>query len=225
MDSVSVIIPAAGSGTRFGALRNKIFEPLAGRAIFLRTLERFARRPDVVQVQLVVSAADHRDIEHRYGAELVELGAQLTIGGGHRGESVANALARVCDEATLVCVHDAVRPCASDERIDAVFAAAARSGAAMLAWPVHATLKRVGPGGVITETVSREGLWEAQTPQVFARELLVRAYAVGAEAATDDAQLVEAIGHSVLAIEGDPRNIKITTPADLALAEAIWPTL
>lgn len=222
---VSVILPAAGSGSRFGGPRNKIFEPLAGRAVFLRTIELFVKRADVVQVQLVVSAADREAIQRDFGKELGGLGVGLVVGGSSRSESVANALAGVCEEASLVCVHDAVRPCLGQGRIDEVFAAAAQCGSAMLAWPVHATLKRVSDDAMVTETVGRKGLWEAQTPQVFDKALLRGAYAAGAAGATDDAQLVEAIGQRVRVVVGDPRNVKITMPADLAMAEALWPTL
>ena len=148
----------------------------------------------------------------------------LTGGGSARVESVANALANVCEEAELVCMHDAVRPCITQELIDAVFQAAARTGAAILADRVHGTLKKVSDDGNIEQTISRNGLWEAQTPQVFRKALLKDAQANWADEqapVTDDAQLVEAMGRRVTVVPGDPRNIKITTPADLALAETI----
>jgi 2-C-methyl-D-erythritol 4-phosphate cytidylyltransferase len=118
---------------------------------------------------------------------------------------VANALAKVSADADFVCVHDAVRPCVSPLWLDAVFKEAAKTGAAILAYPVHGTLKKVSAAGVIDETVSRADLWEAQTPQVFARELLLRAYGSG-KSATDDAGLVEAIGHPVSVVPGPGRS-------------------
>jgi 2-C-methyl-D-erythritol 4-phosphate cytidylyltransferase len=124
-----------------------------------------------------------------------------------------------------VAVHDAVRPCLIAEWIDAVIAEAAKTGAAIPATPVTATLKRVSAAKVIDETVSREGLWQAQTPQVFRKDVLLAAYAQRTAQATDDAQLVEAGGHPVSVVEGDPRNIKVTLPGDLSLAGAILRSL
>ncbi|MGC9453944.1 MAG: 2-C-methyl-D-erythritol 4-phosphate cytidylyltransferase [Phycisphaerae bacterium] len=220
MAKVSVILPAAGAGRRFGGGKSKIFQPLLGKAVFLHALERLSGRSDVIQTLLVVSRRDIRELEEHYGRELRRLGAEIVEGGSDRTGSVRNALAKVSGDAELVCVHDAVRPCVRDEQIDAVFAAAETYGAAILAAPVHATLKQSADGARISRTVSREGLWQAQTPQVFRRELLLEAYSTGA-AATDDAELVQRLGHEVRLVESDARNVKITKPADLALAERI----
>ena len=117
-------------------------------------------------------------------------------------------------------IHDAARPCFANEWVSNVFAAAEKSGAAILAIPVAGTLKRVAADHTIIETVAREGLWEAQTPQVFRRTLILEAYAKrGGFQATDDAQLVERIGHAVTIVPGSPVNIKITAREDLRLAE------
>jgi 2-C-methyl-D-erythritol 4-phosphate cytidylyltransferase len=119
----------------------------------------------------------------------------------------------------FVAIHDAARPCLANEWIDAVFAAAQQSGAAILATPVVSTLKRVGANRVIQETVDRQNLWEAQTPQVFRRDLLLQAYAqTGISAATDDAELVQRLGHPVAIVPGSPINLKITTRDDLRFA-------
>ncbi|HAU36338.1 MAG TPA: 2-C-methyl-D-erythritol 4-phosphate cytidylyltransferase [Phycisphaerales bacterium] len=225
MAKVSVIVPAAGSGKRFGGKANKIFQRIAGQPVFLRTLEAFTGRDDVVQTLLVVSAADEEEIRTRFGGALGFMGVTVVTGGATRADSVRNALARVSDEAELVAVHDAVRPCVSALWIDAVFAEAGKTGAAILAYPLHGTLKKVSGAGMIDQTLPREGLWEAQTPQVFRRELLVRAYAGPVTDATDDAQLVERLGHPVSVVTGDPRNVKITTPGDLRLAESVLGTL
>jgi 2-C-methyl-D-erythritol 4-phosphate cytidylyltransferase len=126
----------------------------------------------------------------------------------------------------FVAVHDAARPCIAEPWIDDVFAAAARDGAAILAAPVQATLKRVDQKKHIAETVSRDGLWEAQTPQVFSRQLLIDAYAKrGQTAATDDAQLVERLGHPVTIVPCSQLNLKITTRDDLKLAEQVLKVL
>ena len=157
----------------------------------------------------------------RYGDLLDAAGVSLVRGGASRDRSVRNALARVHEAAALVCVHDTVRPCVRAADIDAVFDAARRTGAAILAEPVHGTVKQVSPDGLIEKTVCREGLWQAQTPQVFDKDLLLKAYDRPADGVTDDAQVVEAAGHEVTIVPGPATNIKITTPTDLALAEAI----
>jgi len=221
MGTVSVIIPAAGAGTRFAAGRNKIFQTLAGREIFLRSVDVFAGRDDVCEILLVLSADDIETVAREYGAELASLGVALVTGGATRRESVRNALAQVSASASLVCVHDAVRPCVSRRDVDAVFAAAAETHAAILAAPIHGTIKQVSAAGRIERTVCREGLWQAQTPQVFGAALLREAYQRHTGPVTDDAQVVEAAGHPVTVVPGAPNNIKITTLADLALAEAI----
>ena len=128
------------------------------------------------------------------------------------------------EDITLIAVHDAVRCCLKNEWIDDCFAAAAGTGAAMLAAPVVATIKKV-KDGIIEKTVDRAGLYEAQTPQVFKKELLKKAYAelskLDKTKISDDAQLVEALGEKVAIVETDSSNLKITTPADIAIAEAI----
>lgn len=236
MADVAVILPAAGAGRRFGGERNKIFETIQGREIFLRTLDRFAHRTDVCQILLVVSAEDADTIGRDYGQDLAalaaaggpsgHLGAEVVEGGATRTESVRQALEQVRSDADLIAVHDAVRPCVAAAWIDAVFAAAEASRAALLACPLHGTIKRqrADDPRLVDCTVDRAGLWEAQTPQVFAADLLARAYAAGADA-PDDAELVQQLPHPVTLVPGDPRNVKITTPADLAFARAVWPSL
>jgi 2-C-methyl-D-erythritol 4-phosphate cytidylyltransferase len=224
VSKVSVIVPAAGSGSRFGTKGNKIFERIKSQPVFIRTLEAFTSRNDVGQVQLVVSPQDMEQMKERFGGNLGFMGVKLVAGGATRSASVRNALANVATDCGLVCVHDAVRPCVSQIWIDAVFKEALKTGAAILACPVHGTLKRVSGAGVVDATLPREELWEAQTPQVFKRELLLRAYAGGGDA-TDDAHLVEQLGHPVSVVRCDARNVKITTPADLAFAQAVIDTL
>ena len=224
MPRFSVILPAAGQSSRFKDREKKPFATLDGRAVWLRSAELFVTRPDVCQCLIVVAPDDQDVFRRRYGANLAFMNVQIADGGKQRADSVANALAQVSAEAEFVAVHDAVRPCLTSELIDAVFAAAAKSGAAVLAVPVADTLKRVSGQHRVEATVPREGLWLAQTPQVFRKEWLVEAYAKRDKAGqdiTDDAQLVEAAGHPVTVVEGAGTNIKITTKADLLLAEAI----
>lgn len=223
MSQVAVIIPAAGRSTRFGGPEKKPFLELAGRPVWQRTAELFWTRPDVSKVYLVIAPDDRERFVSRYGPLLMFVNAELVNGGSERFESVANALAKVPADVPLVAVHDAVRPLVSAPLIDAVFAKAAETGAAMLGVPVADTLKKVDADSRVTETVPRAGLWQAQTPQVFRCDWLTAAYAnrAAVPSVTDDAQLVEAIGHRVTMVCGSPTNLKITTAADLALAEAI----
>ena len=225
---VSVIIPAAGLSSRFGGEVRKPFASLDGRPVFMRSIELFINRPDVIQTLLAVSPGDVKNVKEKYGAHLGFSGVKIVEGGDNRFDSVEKALQQVEQDADLVAVHDAVRPCVTPEQIDAVISEAGKTGAAILACPVTGTLKRVSSQKVIDQTVSREGLWEAQTPQVFRRDLLVNAYAaketVG-DAVTDDAQLVEAGGHPVSVVASTALNIKITTQADLRLAGAIMKIL
>jgi len=229
MAKVSVIVPGAGAGRRYGGKRRKILERLGGggQPVFIRTLEAFVNREDVCQVQLVIAPDDLEEVRSRYGGNLGFMSVRIVPGGPTRSQSVRNALASVRDDAELICVHDAVRPCVAQPWIDAVFAEAEKTGAAILAVPIHGTLKRTTDRRVIDGTLPRQAgqeLWEAQTPQVFRRDILLAAYAAGSEA-TDDAALVEAAGHAVHVVPGDVRNVKITTPADLAFAAAVLPTL
>ncbi len=224
MAKFAVILPAAGSSSRFkDEYYKKPFVPLAGKAVWLHSAERFLNRSDVVQVIVVISPEDRENFTFKFSSNVAILGIDVVQGGAERFDSVAAALARVKPEAEYVCIHDAARPCLSDLWIDAVFAAAEKSGAAILAIPVAGTLKRVEPDRkIIEETVARQGLWEAQTPQVFRRKLLMDAHAArGDFAATDDAQLVERLGHSVAVVHGSPINLKITTKEDLRMAEQL----
>jgi 2-C-methyl-D-erythritol 4-phosphate cytidylyltransferase len=225
MPTVAVIIPAAGKSSRFGGRDKKPFVSLDGRAVWLRSCELFWTRDEVTKVYVVIAPEDRDEFRGRFGSAMAFANAEIVDGGAERFDSVANALARVPESVDLVAVHDAVRPLAPPGLIDAVFAAAAEHGAAMPAVPVADTLKQVDPATKrITGTVARAGLWQAQTPQVFRRDWLAEGYAKRASfgaAITDDAQLVEALGHSVVVVPGSPVNFKITTKDDLELAESI----
>lgn len=220
MPRFAVILAAAGKSSRFhDAHYKKPFAPLDGRPVWLHSAERFVNRDDVKQVIVVISPDDKEHFFSKFGANVAILGIEVVEGGAERSDSVQRALERVKDDIDYIAVHDAARPCLADEWIDRVFAAAEKTGAAMLAIPVAGTLKRVGKDQTIEETVAREGLWEAQTPQVFRRELLLKAYANrGREPATDDAQLVERLGEKVTIVPGSPINLKITTKEDLHIA-------
>jgi 2-C-methyl-D-erythritol 4-phosphate cytidylyltransferase len=217
----AVILPAAGKSRRFHDKHyKKPFAPLANRAVWLHSAERFLNRDDVKQVIIVISPEDREHFQSKFGANVAILGVDVVQGGAERADSVAAALAHVKPDIDFIAVHDAARPCLVDEWVDRVFQAAEKSDAAIAAVPVTGTLKRVNADHTVDETVSRDQLWEAQTPQVFRRQLLLDAYAQrGDLAATDDAQLVERLGHAVTIVPGSPLNLKITTREELRLAE------
>jgi 2-C-methyl-D-erythritol 4-phosphate cytidylyltransferase len=224
MAKFAVIFPAAGQSSRFKDKEKKPFALLDGRAVWLRTVELFVTRSDVCQCFIVIAKADQEVFRRRYGANLAFLNLKIADGGTERFDSVANALALVQQDADFVAVHDVVRPCLTEALINAVFAKAEATGAALLAVPVTDTLKQVDAHHYVQATVSRQGLWQAQTPQVFRRDWLMEAYAnrgKWGKEITDDAQLVEKSGHRVHVVEGSPTNVKITTRSDLVLAEAV----
>jgi 2-C-methyl-D-erythritol 4-phosphate cytidylyltransferase len=220
MSSFAVILAAAGKSSRFKDKNyKKPFAPLEGRAVWLHSAEKFLNRDDVKQLVLVISAEDREYFQSKFAANAAILGINVVDGGAERADSIQKALEKINSEINFVAVHDAARPCIANEWISEIFAAAEKSGAAIPAIPVAGTLKRVS-GGAIQETVPRDGLWEAQTPQVFRRELLLKAYAQrGGFVATDDAQLVERLGQKVTIVPGSVINLKITNREDLRLAE------
>jgi len=188
----------------------------------MHAADRFANRQDVVQTLLVIAPEDREHFAEKFGGNAALLGIEIVEGGQERYDSVIRALERVKPEAEYIAVHDAARPCIVDEWIDAVFAAAIKTGAAILASPVTGTLKRAAANQTVAETVARDNLWEAQTPQVFRRQILTDAYARrGQQPATDDAQLVERLGHPVTIVPSSPMNLKITTKEDLRIASAL----
>lgn len=222
MAKFAVILPAAGDSSRFHDKNyKKPFAPLADRAVWLHSVDRFVNRDDVSQTIVVISPDDRDMFNMKFGANIAILGVEVVAGGRERADSVTAALARVRPEIDLVAIHDAIRPCLVDAWVDQVFAAARTSDAAILAVPVTETIKKSSDGRKVDETLPRDKLWAAQTPQVFRRQLILDAYAKrGDFQPTDDAQLVERLGHPVTIVPGSPLNIKITTRDDLKLAEA-----
>lgn len=227
MPRFAVILPAAGKSSRFRDQHyKKPFAPLDGRPVWMHAADRFVNRKDVVQTLLIIAPEDREHFAEKFGGNATLLGIEIVEGGNERYDSVTRALERVKPEAEYVAVHDAARPCIVDEWIDAVFAAAVKTGAAILASPVTGTLKRAASDHTVAETVARDNLWEAQTPQVFRRQLLTDAYARrGQQPATDDAQLVERLGHPVTIVPSSPMNLKITTKEDLRIASALLKAL
>ncbi len=229
---VGVIICAAGASSRFGGKRKKQFADVTGRAIFLRSVELFANRDDVKQILLAIAPEDEELVSVKWGPNLKFYNVTTCFGGTERFDTVEKALELIKETIDLIAVHDAVRCCVKSEWVDKVIAEATKSGAAILACPVIATLKEA-KDNVIIQTVDRAGLYEAQTPQVFDAKLLRKAYEnlknldsglshpLRENKISDDSQLVEAIGEKVSIVETDSSNIKITSKADLAIAEAI----
>ena len=210
MSTVWAIVVAGGSGQRFGQMKQ--FALLAERPVVEWAVT--ACRPSCAGVVLVVPRG--AGLEAAHGANAV------VEGGATRAESVRLGLAAVPETAEVVVVHDAARPLASDALFRAVIAAVVAEGAggAIPGVPVSDTIKVVDGANTVTRTLDRSSLVAVQTPQAFGAELLRRAHAEGGEA-TDDAALVEALGATVRVVPGDPRNLKITTPADLGTAERL----
>jgi 2-C-methyl-D-erythritol 4-phosphate cytidylyltransferase len=216
--SVAALVVAAGRGERLGQTIPKAFVPLLGKPLLVRSLEAMAA---VAELQRVVVVVPPDELE-RFAALELPGPVEAVPGGAERQDSVAAGLAALPASIEWVAVHDAARALVAPRDVTRAIAAARETGAALLAVPARDTIKRVRDGAVV-ETPARDHCWAAQTPQVFRAELLREALAAArAEGlvATDDAQLVERLGVTVRVVEGDPRNIKITLPEDLATAEA-----
>ncbi len=218
---VSAILAAGGRGVRLGADRPKQLLELAGRPILQRSLDAFLESPLVHEVVValpgeLIAAPPEYLRAARKPVHLVE-------GGARRQDSVARAFARVEGSADVVVIHDAARPLVSGALIQRAVEAAVETGAAIAAVRARDTIKRGDARGLIAETLPREEIYLAQTPQAFRvavlRDALLRGDAASGGDATDEAMLAERAGHQVRLVEGDPRNLKITTAEDLAMAE------
>ena len=221
MAEVCALIPAGGIGVRLGHRTPKQFLPLGGGSILGTTVRHFARHPAIGAV-VVAAPAAHLERARRAVRDLDRGGITVVAGGSTRQESVWLALQAAPAEAAIVVVHDAVRPFITRGLIDAVVAAARDGGAAICALPIAETVKRVRDGRVET-TVDRTDLWTVQTPQAFRIDLLREAHEKARRdgvVGTDDAALVERLGHPVAVVRGLEDNVKITTPADLRRARA-----
>ena len=216
---VAAVLPAGGAGARMGSGGPKQYLELDGQPVLIRSIRPFLEHPEV---EWVVVALPPDDV----ATPPVELPSEVTVvaGGRERGDSVRNALAAVPESADVVLIHDAARPLLPSEVVDRVLGAIGPSTGAIAAVPVADTLKRVEDGRSITGTVDRAGLWRAQTPQAFPRRMIVEAYRKAEKeghSGTDDAALVERYGGRVVVVDGDTRNLKITRPEDLRLAELL----
>ena len=222
--NVAAIICAAGASSRFGGTRKKAFVDVAGRAVFLRSVEIFSNHSNVKQILLGIAAEDEELVNVKWGPNLKFFNVRIFFGGDERFDTVRRGLELVNDNINLVAVHDACRCCVTEELINATIEAASQAKAAIPACPVIATIKKVKDKNII-ETVDRTDLYEAQTPQIFEASLLRKAYDnlknLDHSKISDDSQLVEALGHKVTIVESDASNIKITRKNDVAIAEAI----
>lgn len=234
---VVVIIPAAGLGTRMASVSDarskkrtasKQFSEIGGTPILIHTLRKFAGSRDISEIYVALRANEIAGFRAglQSDKDLAGRKIELVEGGEHRQQSVANAirvLAAAPDD--IVLVHDAVRPFVTAEIIHDVIEAAQKYGAAIAGMPAMDTIKevqRTAEGAVITATVPRERVVMAQTPQGFRHDVLKKAFdeaTADGFLGTDEASLVERSGHEVVVVMGSPRNIKITTPADMELAE------
>lgn len=223
MGMVSVIFPAAGQGKRMQAGLNKVFLELMGESILLRTLRQFSVVPAVKEL-VVVTGGDEVAVVRRRLSRVPGLKPiKVVAGGTERQYSIWNGLRQSAPEADVVLVHDAARPLVTKETIEAVIAAAREYGAAIAAVPEKNTVKIVADG-IVTATPDRSTLWSVQTPQGFHRDLLIAANEQAERdgfLGTDDASLVEHYGTPVHVVMDSYRNIKITTPEDLIIAEAL----
>ena len=222
---VNVVIVAAGKGTRLQSELPKPFLSIAGKPILVHTLRRFAPIEAVRRVVVVVAAEREalcQEVLHTHGPWPQPM--TVVHGGAERQDSVRNGLAALEPQCEIVVIHDAARPFISVEAIQRSIDAAAETGSAVVATPVRDTIKRADAQHTIRETVSRHDLWLAQTPQTFRVEVIRAAHRWAQRrniAGTDDATLVEQMGQPVRIVPGDALNFKITTPDDLALAQAV----
>ncbi len=227
---IGAVIVAGGSGIRMGAPVKKQYLHLGGRPLLCHTLMAFDRRADLDQIVLVIPEGDVNACQTTIlGTLSLDHDIRLVAGGRRRQESVLNGLRSLGDADGVVMIHDGVRPFVSSALISRCLAGVQATGACIPALPVTDTLKEVDASGCILGTLDRKTVRLAQTPQTFAIELIQRAHGQAIQsgfAATDDASVAEFAGASVHTVSGDPANIKITTPHDLMLAQAIyqmWP--
>ncbi len=226
MGKNSVVIAAAGRGTRMGLDMNKQYIEVHGRPILAMTIQRFE---ECSHIDEIVIAANENEIEYckrniveKFGFTKVKA---FALGGETRQQSVFSGLGQVSPDCSIVLIHDGARPFILQESILTCINAADVYGAACAAVPVKDTIKLAGTDGFVDRTIDRSGLWQIQTPQAFDYGLIMDAHRKALSAGidgTDDAMLVERLGHKVKLIKGDYNNIKITTREDLIFAEAIY---
>jgi len=217
----TAIIVAAGSGKRFGSATPKQFLEICGKPLIIHTLERFQECPEIDQIILVLPPREISEFSKNYRQFNLSKLAGVVGGGETRAESVWKGLRSIGDLVEIVAVHDGARPLVSPAEISNCISKAKETGAAILAASVTDTIKEISSGKII-KTIDRNRLRRALTPQCFRYGLLKRAFENTdlTESVTDESFLVERLGVEVSVVEGNPRNIKVTTPADIALVES-----
>lgn len=222
---VSAIIPAAGQGKRMGMGQNKVYLTLGDETILGLTVKFFEQIPEVEEIIVVVRADEVESVEREICAPgELHKPCKVIVGGKERQDSVQAGLAVLSHISDFVLIHDGARPLITTELVQSALRVAEEKGTAVLAVPVKDTIKVVNSTGYVEGTPERATLRAVQTPQIFRRDLIVRAYEHAKEMGilgTDDASLVEAMGEPVFLVEGSYENLKITTPEDLLLAEEI----
>jgi len=226
MSEFAVIFPAAGRSVRYGTGRSKLLEELKGRTVLRWAVEAFALRADVGAIVIATPPDDVAVLSEALGDLSRDRRIKFCAGGACRAESVRNGLRAVPEDVEWVAVHDAARPLVSQELISRTLKAARKHGAVVPAMPVALTIKQAaGPlPAQVVRTVPRHELWAMQTPQIMGRADLLAAFEacpIPLDQVTDDAQVLELVGKPVWLVEGEERNLKITTPADLQVAEML----
>lgn len=222
---VAAVVPAGGYGTRMGNESPKQFLQLGDVPLLIHALRVFEASRTISEIVVVVPQEAVTYCQEEFLPQFALSKISMVIAGGaRRQDSVWNGLQAVDARTKIVMVHDAVRPFVTGAMVEEVVGGAKTHGAAIVAIPLHDTVKQVAPDGMIETTLDRQRLWSAQTPQAFKIELLQEAHQssrqTGVEA-TDDAFLVEQIGHHVAIVNGSPDNIKVTRPEDLIIGEGI----
>jgi 2-C-methyl-D-erythritol 4-phosphate cytidylyltransferase len=215
---IAAILLAGGQGLRMGGGTPKQFRELRGQGVALYSARLFASMPSIHQL-IIVAPIEHRPLFNRLNTKV-----SFALPGERRQDSVLNGLKQIAPDAELVCVHDAARPLITEPLVNRVIEVAQQMGCAAAALPVTSTIKRATPTGQVLETLDRSTLWELQTPQVLwpalLRSGLEKALELGITL-TDDLAAAELMGAPVQLVQGDPRNIKLTTPLDWQLAQLL----
>jgi 2-C-methyl-D-erythritol 4-phosphate cytidylyltransferase len=219
---LSAIIMAAGQGSRLKAAGPKPLVKIGKLPAIIYSLESLNRHPDIDEIIVVISALNQKAIAQAVKVYSFKKIKTFVLGGKRRQDSVSHGLKALSANTHWVLIHDAARPFIDRASITKVISAAKKTGAAILGVPVKSTIKSIKFKGLVNRTLDRSKLWEIQTPQVFKKELILKAYKKYLRNnVTDDAALVEKLGKKVMIVLGNYENIKITTPEDLLFAQAI----
>ena len=223
MKDVAVILAAAGRSSRFNdPYQKKVYASVHGKPVWQYSAQLFSDHLRIAQIIMTISPEDKEMVQEKFAGNLTMLGVEVVLGGEERCDSVRNALERIRPEIRWVAIHDAARPCLSRQSLNQVIEEATKHGAAILATPIRSTVKKVDSNSKqIVETVSRDGLWQAQTPQVFRFEDLKRGYGALQGKPTDDASVIEKLGIPIRVVEGYETNMKIATRDDMRTVEGL----